>query len=377
MVSTEALMSQAHAAFENAKYDEAKRLCREGIRQLEKSKDKRSVKAMIEFLKILSDSEDLQGRWFDSINSLERIIKLADEQRDLNTKAETMIQIGYRFSKSGKWKKAQARFEEAEQLVNNFENPYLLGLALGGLGEIYFRVGRITDAISNGQKMLEIAEEINDYYLIGKAANLIANGWYTLGEFGQALEANQKTVDAHRRADNNQKLAMVLNNRGEIFKAMEDYEKALDSYNEGLKIMDKDISAHELTYYYPNMAECYARLGNVRNAKAMITKAEQVTAKSEDKYAVAYFWMIKGVVEHLSGNDKAALDLMKRAGNRMNSLNVPYDTGIIALEYGKTLIECDYKGEGMIALERALGFFDEAGSNYMAAKVKKLIADYS
>ena len=109
MGSIEELTSQAESAFKNARYDEAKQLCREGIKQLEKSEDKASIKATIRFLSMLSDSDDLQGRWFDSVISLERIIELAERGRDLTTKTETMIKIGELFLKSGKWEKAREK----------------------------------------------------------------------------------------------------------------------------------------------------------------------------------------------------------------------------------------------------------------------------
>jgi tetratricopeptide (TPR) repeat protein len=344
MTTVEELTTQAEAAFKINEYEKAKDLCRQGIKMLERSEDKESVKATIKFLAILSESDRMQGKWFDSIISLERIIVLAEGQKDLNAKADAIIKIGYNFLRSGKWDKASAKFEEAKQIVQKFKNPNLLGLTLGGLGEINFRTGKIADAIADGQKMLEIGESLGDDFLIGKAANLIANGWYHLGKFELALEANSKTIEANRRANSKASLAMVLNNRGEIYKSQGEYEKALECYNEGLGSVGKKAAIHELAYFYPNIAECHARLGQIALAKKAIEKAEKTMKASEDKYAVAYLWMIKGIVEFQDGNRDAALDWLSKAEKRMVSLNVPYDTGIITLEHGLTLINTNIRG---------------------------------
>ena len=143
------LIKQAESAFEDAKYEEAKELCLKGINKLEKSKDDASIKATIKFLNILSDCDDMLGKWFDSTLNLERIIVLAEEHKYPTEKAEAMIKVGAQLTKSGKWEKARAKFEKVKPMVEKFENPYLLGLTLSGLGEIYFRTGKVNEAISD------------------------------------------------------------------------------------------------------------------------------------------------------------------------------------------------------------------------------------
>jgi tetratricopeptide (TPR) repeat protein len=225
--------------------------------------------------------------------------------------------------------------------------------------------------------MLDIGETTRDDFLIGKAANLIANGWYHLGKFDLALEANTKTIEANRRADNKTNLAMVLNNRGEIYKSQGEYEKALGCYNEGLGSVGKKAAIHELAYFYPNIAECHARLGQIALAKKAIEKAEKTMKDSEDKYAVAYLWMIKGIVEYQDGNHDAALDWLGKAEKRMVSLKVPYDAGIITLEHAITLINCGDKYPGLMKLEKALAYFKEADSKHMMDIAQKYIENCS
>jgi len=366
------LIKQAETAFENAEYEETRALCLDGINKVEKSKDTKSIKATIKFLNILSDCDLVQGKFFNSSLSLERIIKLAEEHKYPVAKAEAMINMGTQLSKSGKWEKANVKFEEAKKIVEKFENPYLLGLTLGGLGEIYFRTGKVKDAIAAGQKMIEIGEKIDNQILIGQATNIIMISWHGIGKLDLALEFNLKTIDAYRKAGDNSKLGLAFNNRGEIYKALEEYEKALDSYKEGLDADENNIAINA-AYVYPNMAECYVRLGQISEAKEAFEKAESQMKNSEDKYAVAYLWMVKGMIESLEGNEDEAIDWLFKAEKRMKSLNVPFDAGMIILEHSHVLTKYGHKFEGLMKMKEALTYFEQAKSELMIEKIKTLI----
>ncbi len=370
------LVGQAETAFEDAEYENARELCLEGINKLEKSKDTESIKTTIKFLNILSDCDNMQGKWFNSTLNLERIIELAEEYKYPIIKAEAMIKVGTQLTKSGKWEKARIKFETVKKMVEKFENPYLLGLTLGGLGEIYFRTGKVKKAVTAGQEMVEIGERIDNQHLIGKASNIIMVSWYGIGEFEKALEANSKTVEAYIKAEIPSKVAMALNNRGEIYKISGEYDKALDSYMEGLDAIGKNVAVHELAYFYPNMAECYIRLGQALKAKEIIKKAEIEMKDSEDKYAVSYLWMVKGMIEIEDGNEDDAISWLYKAEKRMKSLNVPFDTGMIAIEHSRALTIFGHPYEGLEKLKESLAYFEEAKSKYMIEKTKMLIESH-
>ncbi|MCK5397679.1 MAG: tetratricopeptide repeat protein, partial [Thermoplasmata archaeon] len=227
MSNIKELLGKAEASFENAKYEEAKELCLKGIKKSEKSNDTASIKTTIKFLNILSDCDDMLGKWFDSTLNLERIIELAEEHKYPTEKAEAMIKVGAQLTKSGKWEKARIKFEKVKPMVEKFENPYFLGLTLSGLGEIYFRTGKVNEAIATGQEVVDIGEKIDNQSLIGKATNIIMVSWYGIGEFEKALEANLRTIEAYKKIGDNSRLAMAFNNRGSIYKILEEYDKSL------------------------------------------------------------------------------------------------------------------------------------------------------
>ena len=227
MSTVEELFTKAEAAFQTKDFDKTKEMCRIGVRQLEKGNDTASIKATINFLTLLAEADIQLGRWFDAIISLERLVRLADQQRDLIAKAEATITIGDLFSRSGKWDKARAKYEEAQKIVKNFSNPYHLGLSLAGIGLVCWRNGDNFEAIQNGQKALKIGEDLGNDALIGKAASLLSSTRNDTGEYDRSLEVNEKAIDAYRRIGNTFDLARVLNNHGEIYKVLGDFDEAI------------------------------------------------------------------------------------------------------------------------------------------------------
>ena len=130
MSTVEELLKEADEAFQARDFDRTKEICRIGVRQLEKSSDSASIKATIKFLDILSESDIRLGRWFDAIISLERLVRLADQQRDLIAKAEATITIGDLFSSSVKRDKPTAKYEDAMTVFRTFSNTFHLCIAL-------------------------------------------------------------------------------------------------------------------------------------------------------------------------------------------------------------------------------------------------------
>ena len=59
----------------------------------------------------------------------------------------------------------------------------------------------------------------------------------------------------------------------------------------------------------------------------------------------------------------------------MKALDVPFDTGMIAIEHSKALTRFGHKYDGLMKLEEALAYFEESKSKYMIEKTKMLIEE--
>ena len=130
----------------------------------------------------------------------------------------------------------------------------------------------------------------------------------------------------------------MLSNNGENYKLLGDYEKAIEIYNEGLEIIGEDGGKRGLGYLYINLAECWIHVGDQHRAKKFIENAEEIFSVSEDKFAIAYLWLFKGMYEDIKDHEEKAWQFMQKAQRMMGKLNIPFDLGIIQLELARSLL---------------------------------------
>ncbi len=362
MEETARIIERAMKAKADGQYEEAKDILKEALKDIETKEDRRTTINKIELHFVLAEICRNEGRWFDSLIFLERVTTLAESIRDLISKATALVQAGEIFSKSGKWDKAMAKFKEAEGIVKNFENPYLQGKTMVGFGMVHWRNGRNLEAVRYGKLGYEIGVKINNDELTGQASSLISNGYFDMGDYDKCIEASNKAIEAYKRGKHLVELGRVLNNHGEIYKAQKDYEKAIDFFKEGLKVVKKAGNKRLLAYLNTNMAECYIRLEKEKDASKNLAKAEELALSLEDKYLVAYFSMVKGMFEDHKERYDTAKDAFEKGEKLLEEMNILYDLGIMRLEYARCLKNAGRAEDAEAKAKEAIDAFTKAGS---------------
>jgi tetratricopeptide (TPR) repeat protein len=332
--------------------------------------DPAAVRVRLDILVVLSDICKNQDRLLDNINYLRELTKGAHAIKDDEMLAKGLIRIGFVFNRMGKRDRAMDKFNEAEELAKNFKSNVQYGYALAGKSNVYWRTGQPEKAMEAAKKVLEIGLENDEYPLIAGAANLMAALWYELGDFDEALKVTMLSVETYRNTKNRSDLARALNNQGEIYKRMRDYDRAIASYEEGLSVAGPG-TVKRVGYLYTNMAECQTRKGNLEGAEASLEKARKILDKSEDKYAIACLWYVRGLLENAkSGN---GLESLLEAEKRMAELGVPYDLGVIRLELVRHYMKSGDKDKATETAEKAIEVLEKAGTRDLAEEVRHMI----
>jgi len=361
----------AKDAFDKHDLKTASDICLEALKEYEgTTSDRNTIKLKVKLLYILSEINNIQGRWFDSIMFLENVIKLADEIKSPSTKAEAIIKIGDIFTKKGKWEKALAKYAEAEKMVINFDNQTLRGRCEVGRGSISWRQGNNEDSVILCKLALEIGQKEGDDDLTGKAASIIANAYHEKSDIDNAVKYSDIGIEAYKRADNLQEVARVMNNLGETYRSIEEYQKAVDIYKEGLELMKERPNKRELGYYHANMAECKLKLGEQKEAEEYINKAGENLKNSEDKYAVASFLRIRASIDYEKGKTEEAWTAFQKAERNMRDLNIPFDLGLTRMEYARYLKKDGQPHVSKAMYLKAIEAFQEAGTDIMIDRAK-------
>ena len=355
-------------------YDRAREICIVALKESNAVTMERSVvKDRLDLLVTLSDICKNQERLFDNINYLRELTKGARSINDTEMLAKGLIRIGFVFNRMGKRDRAMDKFNEAEELTKNFKNQIQYGYVLAGKANIYWRSGENEKALELAKRVLEIGLENDEFILTAGGANVMSSVCFEMGDYEEALKVAMLSVETYRNSGNKSELARALNNQGEIYKRMQEYDKAIESYQEGLSVFD-DGTAKRLGYLYTNMAECQARQGVMKDAKISLDKAIKFLEGSEDKYAVGCMWYVRGLLEDANDNTKKGEEWLLKAEGRMVELEVTYDLGIIRKELASLYTKSGQDEPAADMANKAIQALEKAGAKNLADEVRKMVS---
>jgi tetratricopeptide (TPR) repeat protein len=373
MGNAQSEIQKAKEAMDEKDFSRARDICVAALKESEGGEaDRQVMRDRLDILLTLSDICKHQDRMLDNLNYLDQLIKCARSIDDRELLAKGLIRTGFVFNKLGKRDKAMVYFNEAEELTKDLENRVQYGYVLAGKANIYWRTGENKKAIELAKTVLSIGFENEEYTLTAGAANLLSSAWFELANFTEALRAAMLSVEIYRNAGNLSDLARALNNQGEIFKRMGSFKMAIESYEEGVSVLD-GRTVKRFGYLYTNMAECYTRMGDLEEGKISLDKAQVVLENSEDAYAVTCMWFVTGLLEGARGRTEIAREWLEKAEKRMEELGVAYDLGVIRQELVRLLLKAGNKDKARDMSEKAIGVLKKAGAVDLVEEVKELV----
>jgi len=142
------------------------------------------------------------------------------------------------------------------------------------LGVYYRGIGEFQDAIDANQKSYDIASAINDSLLMGAAMNHMAWYYYEMGNLEKSLQLYKKNISFYKSEGSNA-LANVYGNIGNIYRDWERYPEAIDNYNKSIELSKKSGDIYNLSWLFNDISKLYERTGDYRLAyehQALATK---------------------------------------------------------------------------------------------------------
>lgn len=364
-----ALLALADLSIAKGDYERSLLLFKSALNQAEKT-NHGDLKQRLDIMMKLAEVNHITGEWVDALMYLDNVFQSASEKNYVGMMGEALINSGTILSKKGKWDIAQRKFEQVISLIGSRGQQPLVARAYIGIGVISWRKGQPDEAIQLAKKALAMAEKIESDELIGSAQALLASVAFDVGDYSLSLTNNDKALHHYRKTGNILEVARILNNTGETHKALGDYPKAIDFFNEGVKITSGKGVRRSMGYLLTNIAECYIRQEKNIEARFFATKAGDTIEGIQDEYLqamVKFVWALIHEYEHELG--KASENYMS-ALLKMFSLGIPFDSGMIQLAYSGCLLKQNKKDEAVIHLNDAVASFKKAGSRSMTERAE-------
>ena len=133
------------------------------------------------------------------------------------------------------------------------------------LGAYYRHIGQFQQAIDANQRSYEIAASVNDSVQMGAALNHIAWYYYEMGKLEKSLEIYRQNLTFYS-GDARNPLANIYGNMGNIYRDWERYPEAIGYYNRSIELALKNNDLYNLSWLYKDISDLYERTGDYKLA---------------------------------------------------------------------------------------------------------------
>lgn len=173
-------------------------------------------------------------------------------------------------------------------LVNKSDTLNLLNArALSIMGNNYFYLGEINNALQSYLKSLNIYNYHSDTIEQASLKNNIGNIYYTLENIPQALNYYKDAEQIFKKTDHTEGLLSNYLNQGNIYFNRENYDKALEYYKQSNQLSHEIQYANGIATSTLNIGLCYYKQGNTIKARSQVFDALALHDKANNKYGMA------------------------------------------------------------------------------------------
>ncbi len=135
----------------------------------------------------------------------------------------------------------------------------------------------------------------------GELLDRRAYACYVIGEFDEAIDAQQWAVDCHRQLGDQRREGDSLRSLSRLLRYVGRTEEAMEVARKALAVLERLPPGHELAMAYCNLSHLYMHLENTDETIAWGTRALDLAEDLDDAEALVYALTNIGNVELLSG----------------------------------------------------------------------------
>jgi LuxR family transcriptional regulator, maltose regulon positive regulatory protein len=164
--------------------------------------------------------------------------------------------------------------ELAEQILDESDLVLRLrGLALMTIGVAHLKIGNINEAAQYLEAALPIFREDQDAYTLSNVLQNLEVTYSQLGHMDEAGACLQEVVALRRKLGGAAALALALNNLGVYYHEHSNYQKALETFQEGLGAIARVANRRVESYLLWSMADLQRDRGAFHEAEQLYAQA--------------------------------------------------------------------------------------------------------
>jgi CHAT domain-containing protein/Tfp pilus assembly protein PilF len=237
-----------------------------------------------------------------------------------------------------------AAFDEAIALYQTLDAHADFASVLNSVGVTLRSMGDLNSSLPYQQKALEEAALSADPTTIAQSNFNIGTLYKELGRYREAIQSYQKTLDLIRnRPDLDRRVAMVLNNLGDVYSDQHEHDLALNFHEQARALKEKlKVDPDELATSVLSLGVDYQSLQRYDKAIPYFERAAQLADGSRNLRVRNLVLYDYGVALHRMGRSadavkklQAALELTDRITDDQTAASCRIELGQIAVEEGR------------------------------------------
>jgi CHAT domain-containing protein/Flp pilus assembly protein TadD len=238
---------------------------------------------------ILSDMGliySLTKRSTQSLEYFQQGLKIYRETGNLAKQAETLRYLRQVHRVQHQHERASEVYQQelavrktiSDSLPDSSTSPAAKRTILNELAEGYYQLGQYPQAVESLQQLLAISRASAEHYEELKTLYKIAEVYHQWGEYPQALEFYQKALMLTSENRSIFHKSIILNEMGKIYLSIDQYSHALEFFQQALALKETNERA-----VLNNIGLVYEKLGEYSQALEFFHKALGLPEKTEEK----------------------------------------------------------------------------------------------
>ena len=262
-----------------------------------------------------------QGNDHEALMNYYYALEVYKNLNDSKALSELLNNMGRVYEKNNNLEKALKNYQEAYNVLEG--NPNLAMKILNNISITYKSMGAYDEALLHYNKALNLSIVINDPYQKGILYNNIGEAYWYKKEYGLAKKNYLQALRFHKESGKEQQVIHTLNNLALVYQETQQWDKALDYFQQSIQIKEK-YNSPTLINGYNNLADLYQEKQDFQKANHYLDKALALNpSKLEDRSRTLE---LKSVIAEAQGKFQRSTDYQKQVVALKDSIYSKQDT---------------------------------------------------
>ncbi|HEX7330148.1 MAG TPA: tetratricopeptide repeat protein [Pyrinomonadaceae bacterium] len=306
-----------------------------------------------------------QRRETEALAALQQVLQEFTSLGDMEETANTLNMIGTIYYGQGNYSAAADAFRKSGEANRNVDSVVRLA-------DVLYMQGDYGQALAFYKESLERVSRTEIGATIA-ALNGAANSAYYSGNYDEALEYFQRSVNVQKTQPDRLGLATALRGIGNVHRTRGDYGAALESYFNSLSIFEEIKAPLGTTLGSIGLVRAFQ--GDYARALEYYRKALEEFKTHSNQVEMARVLTLIGNVYYAQGLYDAALGSYRQALVLREAMDDKAGQGDIVAGIGSTLLRQKNYSEALDSFEKALGLFKSVNNQEKMADVLTRISD--